>query len=168
MILIIGIFYPSLHSNPKNPLIKAFIFSLLAFFGSLLASGYYKERERRSRPKEEHCLMLNLIVEKGGSKDRDRSGLSMTRPRTGTPTGFVKRSRLNFGLRTSPYTVDIYFLLFSFYFFFFFLIFFYCYSFDIISACISHSHPRHAYIHCYCHLFSHLSIILSLFLSLLI
>ena len=32
MILIIGLFYPSLHLNPKNPPIKVFIFSLLAFF----------------------------------------------------------------------------------------------------------------------------------------
>ena len=53
------------------------------------------ERERRSRPKEEHCLMLNLVVAKGASKDRDRSGSSITRPRTGTPTGFVRRSGLS-------------------------------------------------------------------------
>ena len=58
--------------------------------------------------------MLNLVVEKGASKDRYRSGSSITRPRTGTPTGFVQRSRLDFGLGTSPYTVDIYFLSFSF------------------------------------------------------
>ena len=62
-----------------------------------------------SRPKEEHFLILNLVVEKGASKDRDQSGSSITRPRTGTPTRFVQRSRLDFGLRTSPYTVDIYF-----------------------------------------------------------
>ena len=35
MILIIGLFYLSLHSNPRNPPIKAFIFSLLMFFGFL-------------------------------------------------------------------------------------------------------------------------------------
>ena len=98
MILIIQLFYPSLYSNPKNPPIKAFIFSLLLFFGSLLVLGCQKERERRSRPKEEHCLMLNLVVEKGASKDRDRSRSSITRPRTGTPTGFVQRFRLDFGL----------------------------------------------------------------------
>ena len=58
-------------------------------------SGYQKERERRSRPKEEHCLMPNLVVEKRASKDRDRSGSSITRPRTGTPMGFVQRSELS-------------------------------------------------------------------------
>ena len=110
MILIIGLFYPSLHSNPKNPPIKAFIFSLLAFFDSLLLPGYQKEKERRSRPKEGHCFMLNLVVENGTNKDRDWSRLSITRPRTGTPTGFVQRSRLNFGLGTSPYAVDICFI----------------------------------------------------------
>ena len=54
--------------------------------------------------------MLNLVVEKGASKDRDQSGLSITRPRRGTPTGYVQRSRLDFCLGTSPYTVDIYFI----------------------------------------------------------
>ena len=54
--------------------------------------------------------MLNLVVKKGASKDRDRSGLSITPPRTSTPTGFVKRSRLDFGLGTSPYTLDMCFL----------------------------------------------------------
>ena len=54
--------------------------------------------------------MLNLLVEKGASKDRDRSGSSITRPRTGTPTGFLQRFRLDFGLGTSPYTVDMCFL----------------------------------------------------------
>ena len=38
--LMIRLFYPSLHSNPRNPPIKAFIASLLKFFDSLLASGY--------------------------------------------------------------------------------------------------------------------------------
>ena len=42
--------------------------------------------------------MLNLVVEKGGSKDHDRSGSSITRPRMGTRMGFVQRSRLDFGL----------------------------------------------------------------------
>ena len=130
MILIIGLFYPSLHSNPKNPFIKAFIFSLLAFFGSLLASGYQKERDRRSRPKEEHFFMLILIVEKRASKDCDRSGSSITWPKTGTPIGFVRRFRLDFGLGTSLYTIDMCFL-------FIFFIFFYFSSFDIIFACIS-------------------------------
>ena len=60
--------------------------------------------------------MLNLVVEKGASKDRDRNGSSITRPRTGTLMGFVQRSRLDFGLETSSYLVDRYFLLFSFYF----------------------------------------------------
>ena len=31
--------------------------------------------------------MLNFVVEKGASKDRDRSGSSITRPRTGISTG---------------------------------------------------------------------------------
>ena len=47
--------------------------------------------------------MLNLVVEKGTSKDRDRSGSS-------TPTGFMQRSRLDFGLRTSLYKVDMSFI----------------------------------------------------------
>ena len=42
--------------------------------------------------------MLNLVVEKGASKDCDQSGSSITRPRMGTPTGFVQGSRLDFGL----------------------------------------------------------------------
>ena len=129
MISIIGLFYPSLHSNPKNPPIKPFIFSLLA-------SSYQKERERRSRPKEEHCLMLNLVLEKGASKDRDRSESSITPPRTGTPTGFVQRSRLDFGLGTSPYTLDMCFLFLLLY-----------NSFEIIYVCISRSHPRLPFIH---------------------
>ena len=52
-------------------------------------------------------MEVNLLVEKGASKDRDRSRSSITWPKTGTPTGFVQRSRLGFGLGTSPYTVDI-------------------------------------------------------------
>ena len=80
------------------------------FFGSLLASGYQKERESRSRPKEENYLMSNLLAEKGASKDRDRSGLSITRPRTGKPMGFVQRSRLDFCLGISPYIVDMCFI----------------------------------------------------------
>ena len=47
---------------------------------------------------EEHYLMLNLILEKGASKDRDQSGSSINRPRTGTPTRFVQRFELDFGL----------------------------------------------------------------------
>ena len=101
MILIIGLFYSSLHSNPKHLPIKAFIFFLLA-------------SRRRSRPKEENFLMLKLVVEKGASKDRDRSRSSITRPRTGTLIGFVQRCRLDFGLRTSPFAVDIIFFLFLF------------------------------------------------------
>ena len=58
--------------------------------------------------------MLNLVVGKGASKDRDRSGLSITRPRTGTPTWYVQISRLDFVLRTSPYTVDMCFFIFLF------------------------------------------------------
>ena len=154
----IGLFYPSLHSNPRNPPIKVFICSLITFFGSLLASGYQKERERRSRPKEEHCLMLNLVVEKGAGKDHDQSKLSITRPRTSTPIGFVQRSRLDFGLRTSLYKLDMSFI--------FLMFLFYCSSFDIISVCISHSHPRCAFILCYRHLFlSSFHHIISIFIS---
>ena len=65
--------------------------------------------------------MLNFVVEKGASKDCDWSISSITWPRTSTPTGFVHRSRLDFGLRTSPYTVDMCFI---FIFLFILLIFF--------------------------------------------
>ena len=150
----IGLFYPSLHSNPRNPPIKAFIFSLLTFFGSLLLLRYEKERERSSRPKEEHFFMLNLVVEKRASKDHDQSRSSITWPRTSTPTRFMQRSILDFDLETSPYIVDMCFI---------FIFIFYCSSLDIIVVCISHSQPRRAFIHCYCNLFSYLSIILSPF-----
>ena len=93
----IGLFY-SLHSNPRSQSVKAFIFSLLKFLGSLLVLGYQKERERRSRLKEEHSLMLNLFLEKRASKDHDRSGSSITRSRMGTIMRFEQRSRLDFGL----------------------------------------------------------------------
>ena len=46
--------------------------------------------------------MLNLVVEKGATKDRDRSGSRITPPRTSIPMKFVQRSRLDFGLGTSP------------------------------------------------------------------
>ena len=71
----------------------------LESFSSL---GSHQERERRSRHKEEHCLMLNIVVEKGASKDLDWSRSSITWPRTSTPMGFVQRSRLDFGLGTGP------------------------------------------------------------------
>ena len=54
--------------------------------------------------------MPNLVVEKGASKDRDWIRSSITWPRTVTPMGFVQRSRLDFGLETSPYTIDMCFL----------------------------------------------------------
>ena len=54
--------------------------------------------------------MSNLVVEKGASKDRAWSGSIITRPRTGTPMGFLQRSRFDFGLETSEYTVDMCFL----------------------------------------------------------
>ena len=43
-------------------------------------------------------MMLNLVMEKGASKDHDQSGSSITWPRMGTPRGFVQRYRLDFGL----------------------------------------------------------------------
>ena len=61
-------------------------------------------------PKEEHCLMIYLVVDKGASNDRDRNESSNTRNRISTPMGFVQRSRLDFGLSTSPYIIYIYFL----------------------------------------------------------
>ena len=54
--------------------------------------------------------MLNLVVEKGASKDCDQSGLSITCLGTGTPRGFVQRSRLDFGLGKSPYTIYMCFI----------------------------------------------------------
>ena len=60
--------------------------------------------------------MVNLVVEKGANKDRDQSGSSITWPRTGTPTGFVHRSRFDFCLGTSPYKIDMYFPFLYFYF----------------------------------------------------
>ena len=54
--------------------------------------------------------MLNLVVEKRASKDHDRSESSITRPKRGTLTRFVQRFRLDFGLGTSLYTVDMCFL----------------------------------------------------------
>ena len=57
--------------------------------------------ERRSRLKEEHSLMLNLVVEKGASKDHDRSGSNITQLRMGTQIEYVQRFGLNLGLRKS-------------------------------------------------------------------
>ena len=42
--------------------------------------------------------MLNLVVEKGASKDRDWSRLSITWPRTSTLMEFVQRFGLDFDL----------------------------------------------------------------------
>ena len=42
--------------------------------------------------------MLNLVVEKGARKGRSGNGSNITRPRRGTPMGFVQRSILDFGL----------------------------------------------------------------------
>ena len=98
MILMIGLIYPSLHSNPRNSPIKAFIFSLFKIFGSLLLIGYQKERERKSRPKKEHCLMFNLVMEKDASKDHDQSKSRITWPRMGTPKRFVQQFGLDIGL----------------------------------------------------------------------
>ena len=65
--------------------------------------------------------MLNIVVKKGASKDRDQSRSSITLPGTGTPMGFVQRSRLDFGLGTSLYKVDMCFI-FIFLFIFLFLL----------------------------------------------
>ena len=54
--------------------------------------------------------MFNRVVEKGASKDRDWSGSSITRPRTGITMRFVQRSRLDFGFETSPYIIYMCFL----------------------------------------------------------
>ena len=54
--------------------------------------------------------MLNLVVEKRASKDHDQSRSSITRPKTGTPMVFVQISKLDFGLGTSPYIVEMCFL----------------------------------------------------------
>ena len=54
--------------------------------------------------------MLNLVVEKGARKYCDRSGSSITHPRTSTPMGFVQRFGLDFGFQKSPYTVDMCFI----------------------------------------------------------
>ena len=77
MIFIIGLFYPSLHSNLTNPLIKALIFSIVTF---LALSSYRKEREMKLRPKEDHSLILNLAVEMGANKDHDQTRSSITQP----------------------------------------------------------------------------------------
>ena len=105
LILMIGLFYSSLHSSPTNPLIKVFIFSLLPFFGSLLVTSYWNERERRSRANEEYCLMLNLVMEKWASTDCNRVDRASSSPRRAI--GLVQRSKLNFGLWKSPYIVDM-------------------------------------------------------------
>ena len=86
----IGLFYPSLHSNPKHPLMKTFTFSLLTFFDTLLASVYHKKKESRSRPKEENFLMLDLVQEKEASEDPDKSRPSITWRRTSMQLEFVR------------------------------------------------------------------------------
>ena len=116
MISMIGLFYPSFHLNPRNPPIKALIFSLLIIFEPLLALGYHKAMETRSKPKETHFFMLNLVVEKGANKDHDGSRSSITQPTTSTPTGFVKkRSGLDFGFFFFIYNRHPFSFSFSFY-----------------------------------------------------
>ena len=91
------LFYPSLHSNPRNPPIKAFLFSLLMIFSSL-SIRLSKGKEEEVKAQGGSFFMLNLVVDQGASKDHDRSGLSITQTRTGTSTRFVQRSGLDFGL----------------------------------------------------------------------
>ena len=42
--------------------------------------------------------MLNLVVEKKASEDRDQTRSSISYPRRGTSTTFVRRFGLDFGL----------------------------------------------------------------------
>ena len=63
--------------------------------GCTWRSAYQKVREKRSRPMAEHCLILNLAIQKEASKDRDWSSLSITWPRTGMPTVFVMGQTLS-------------------------------------------------------------------------
>ena len=85
--------------------------------------------------------MLNLVVQKGATKDHDRRGLSITPSRTGKPMGYVQRFGLDFGLCRFLFTVDMCFI--------FYLFFFDCSSFDSVYTCISHSCPYRSSIHCY-------------------
>ena len=45
--------------------------SIRALHQHLDTKDYPKERERRSRPKEEPCLMLNLVLEKEANEHYD-------------------------------------------------------------------------------------------------
>ena len=49
------------------------------FFGSLSIMKL-KGKGEEVKAKEEHCLMLNLLMEKEAGKDWDKSELSITRP----------------------------------------------------------------------------------------
>ena len=79
-----------------NPPIRPFSLSS-HFFGSLLVLGYQQERESRSRPKDEHSFIFNLVIEKEARKDHDRRGSCITWPRIGNPMGFVHKFGLDFG-----------------------------------------------------------------------
>ena len=106
---------------------------------------------------EEHYLVLNLVLEKGTSRDCEWSGSSITHLKMGTPTGFVQRSRLDFWFRNiSIYRTNV----FSF-------------SFIIVpltsSQCASLTFTLSVHLSIATAIYSsHLSIILSLFSSQLI
>ena len=57
-----------------------------------------KEKREDVKAQGRAFFMLNLVLEKGASKDHDWSKLSITWPRTHTLLRFVQRSRLDFGL----------------------------------------------------------------------
>ena len=68
-ILIIGLFYPSFHSNPENPHIKAFIFSLFAFFW-LSLSIRLPERKEEEVKAQGGALLDAQSCSGEGSKQR--------------------------------------------------------------------------------------------------
>ena len=67
---------------------RIFFFLFLLLFGSLLASGNQKKKERL-RPKLGIVWCSSLMWRQDRVEDRDRNESSITRPRTGIKTGFV-------------------------------------------------------------------------------
>ena len=76
--------------NLKDPLyIRLYFLSPLLFFGSLsirLSEGRVEEVKAQG----EYFLMFNLVVKKKSCLHCDLSRLSITRPRTGIASGFVR------------------------------------------------------------------------------